>query len=186
MPEGRRGKGPTPEELEFIYQLLVVGYGDADIIEKYEELKKHGKLGSLPYRSDIRFIRQRRRELEAVRRVLEKDFRRKADPVLAGYRRKHLEEVENTIRRQKDKLSVSSPRYAPFPPELDQLLIYTPDQGMLPFRKLDKHLPETLWAKFKQRELKHSDYLESCSQLLKEIEDESEKRTGLRTDRSTA
>lgn len=97
-----------------------------------------------------------------------------------------MEEVENTIRRQKDKLSVSSPRYAPFPPELDQLLIYTPDQGMLPFRKLDKHLPETLWAKFKQRELKHSDYLESCSQLLKEIEDESEKRTGLRTDRSTA
>ena len=37
---------------------------------KYDELERHGKLGSLQYRTDIRFIRQRRKEYDAAEEIL--------------------------------------------------------------------------------------------------------------------
>ena len=59
-----KGQQPTPNELKFIYEMISEGYSDTDILSKYDELKKHGKLVSLPYREDIRFIRQRRKEYD--------------------------------------------------------------------------------------------------------------------------
>ena len=42
-----KGQSPTPNELKFVYELLAEGYSDTDILAKYEELKRHGKLGSI-------------------------------------------------------------------------------------------------------------------------------------------
>lgn len=81
-----KGQSPTPNELQFIYTLLSEGYSDADILVNYSELKNHGNLGSLPYREDIRFIRQRRKEYEAVKKVLETEFKVKADARFAKHR----------------------------------------------------------------------------------------------------
>lgn len=81
-----KGTNPTPDELEFVYQLICNGNLDTDILAKYEELKKHGKLGNLPFRQDKRFPRQRRKEYEAAKRVLERELKVKADPRLKKHR----------------------------------------------------------------------------------------------------
>ena len=47
---------------------------------KYQELKRHGKLGSLPYRQDVRFVRQRRKEYETDQKILEGKFKTKSVP----------------------------------------------------------------------------------------------------------
>lgn len=99
-----KGKSPTSEELEFIYRLFTEIVGDSDVVRKYDELEQHGKLGSLPFRHDIRFIRQRRREFEAARRVLEEDFRRRADPVLAERRKEHWDRLAQKIQSLWDAL----------------------------------------------------------------------------------
>ena len=76
-----KGNQPTPEELKFVYKMLDEGYSDADILGKYEELKRHGNLGSLPYRYANRFIRQRRKEFE-VKEV-------SSDDIFASYVEKY-------------------------------------------------------------------------------------------------
>jgi long-chain acyl-CoA synthetase len=66
----KHGQSATPEELQFIYKSLDEGYSDTDILKKYDDLRIHGKLGSLPYRQDVRFIRQKRRESFLTKRII--------------------------------------------------------------------------------------------------------------------
>ena len=61
-----KGQSPTADELEFVYSLMAQGYSDTDIIKKYEELQRHGSLGALQFRQDVRFIRQRRKEFTVL------------------------------------------------------------------------------------------------------------------------
>ncbi len=100
-----KGKSPTPEELEFIYRLLADGAGVSDVIDRYKNLDKYGKLGALPFRYDVRFMRQRRREFEAARRVLEQDFKRRADPVLVQHRTDHYKSLCEVLNRLINDLS---------------------------------------------------------------------------------
>lgn len=169
---------PSDEELEFIHSRLLQGLSDREVLEEMQDT-------AFPLRS-LGFMKRRRKEFRAAKKVLEEKAKKEFDPVLAEYRKEHLAEVEGTIRKRKRELGVLSPQSAPFPPELDQLPTYSSDPDRLPFDNLGTHLPKAIWDKLEQRELKHSAYLESCSQLLKEIEGKSEKRTGLKIDRSSA
>ena len=92
-----KGQSPTPSELKFIYTLLAEGYSDADILAKYQELEKHSKLGSLPYREDIRFIRQRRKEFETARGIFEETLKQVADPILTKAREEHYTKIHSII-----------------------------------------------------------------------------------------
>ena len=66
-----KGQGPAPSELKFVYKILAEGYSDTDILAKYEDLNKHGKLGSLPYRSPRPpFYKTAKEGIEAVQRIL--------------------------------------------------------------------------------------------------------------------
>jgi hypothetical protein len=88
-----KGQGPTLDELKFIYGLFANGASEQDVINKYDELKKHGKLESLRYRQDIRFIRQRRKEFEAARRILEEEIKQRQDPVMREAKRLHFADL---------------------------------------------------------------------------------------------
>ena len=75
-----KGKNPTIDELQFVYGLLAQGFSDQDVLDKYGELSIHSKLGVLPYREDVRFVRQRRKEFEAAQGILEAKFKAKSVP----------------------------------------------------------------------------------------------------------
>jgi len=173
---GKRDE-PSEEELEFIHGCLLRGLSDREVLEEMQGTE-------LPLRS-LGFMKRRRKEFRAARKVLQEKVKKEFDPVLAEYRKQHLAEVEDSIRKRKDELGVLSPQYEPFPAELDQLPTRSSEPGRLPFDKLDTHLPKSIWDKLEQRELMQSAYLELCSQLLKEIECESKRRTGLKIDRSS-
>ena len=91
-----KGKSPTPNELKFVYELIAEGWNDTDILAKYEELKNHGKLGSLPERQDVRFIRQRRKEFETAQKVFEGKLKSRSVP---SYMVKHWEDLTRTAQK---------------------------------------------------------------------------------------
>ena len=92
-----KGQSPTQDELKFIYGLLNSGFSDIDILARYEELKHHDKLGSLPYRQDVRFIRQRRKEFEAARVIVEAGIMRATDPTPLKTQSEHQDDIRNII-----------------------------------------------------------------------------------------
>ena len=94
-----KGKSPAREELEFIYGLIVGGASDREVLDKYEELGHKGQLGYFPKRNDVRFIRQRRKEFEAARSILEERFTSTADPILAKIRLEHWSDLSNLAAR---------------------------------------------------------------------------------------
>ena len=94
-----KGNQPTSEELKFIYKFLDEGYSDADILSKYDELKRHGKLGSLPYRYDPRFPRQKRKEFEAAKKVLEGKYKRQENPAIIKALDEHFTKIKEIVTR---------------------------------------------------------------------------------------
>ena len=59
------GFKPTPEELRFVYKMILEGYNDKDILNEYCHLYEIVQL-KFPLRSDERFIKERRKELAAA------------------------------------------------------------------------------------------------------------------------
>jgi hypothetical protein len=88
-----KGKNPTIDELRFIYGLLAQGFSDQDVLDKYGELSNRDKLGVLPYRQDIRFVRQRRKEFEGAQGILEAKFKAKSIP---SWVQKHWDDLGKT------------------------------------------------------------------------------------------
>jgi hypothetical protein len=80
---------PTIEELRYIYQKILAGSNDADILAEYASKYDSGQL-MFPYRTDTRFLRERRREMEAAQEVLEEYIKRKVDPVISQRRQEHF------------------------------------------------------------------------------------------------
>ena len=97
-----QGQSPTFDELIFIYSLLAKGYSDTEIITKFRELGENGQLGSLRLREDVRFIRQRRKEYEAAKKVIESHPSTLSDPIAIKAREKHLDEIGALIERIKN------------------------------------------------------------------------------------
>ena len=112
-----KGQSPTADELKFVYDLLAQGYSDTDIIGKYEELNRHGKLETLQLRQDVRFIRQRRKEFEAARTVLEGHIRKSESPLIMDAKREHfhhLAEIAQALLPQQNASVVPDTDGGPF------------------------------------------------------------------------
>jgi len=140
------GQSPTPEELKFIYNLFLEGYSDAEVLKKYEEPRKEGKLGALPYRQDIRFVRQRRKEFEVLRALLELRIKQQLDPALEKAREDHLNNIRAQIESWKGYICVRDIA-AIDPGEYSSIPLSWQDLDNKPlFNVLKQHLPfDELW-----------------------------------------
>lgn len=166
-----KGQSPTREELEFVYQHFLQGCSDAEILKKYEESKKHGKLGSMPYRTDVRFIRQRRKEYEAARKILEGHLKRQVDPIAARAKEEHLAEIRSLIEEWRNRLDTSW---------FGTISFETPSRPMQDlehnplFSSLEEHLPfPNLWQDYSVWTAKMENYVDGCKELLKNTRQEA-------------
>ena len=98
---------PKREELEFVFDLFLRGYADADVLAKYLELDNDGKL-AFPLRTDRRLISTIRQEFEAARTVLEPYLRRQIDPASQKAREEHLDAVRTEIESLRNILKVEN------------------------------------------------------------------------------
>jgi len=168
-----KGQSPTAEELQFIYDLLHQGYSDADILREYDRLERDGRLGSLPFRYDPRFIRQRRKEYEAARATLGKSESQQTNPLIAKMQEDHYSELRAVVQEWKDNIYTSQIDEI----ELDEI----DDKLIMPFSKHDyqfdplfdclrEHLPfQTLWENQHLWIREIPDYFECCKRLQKGI-----------------
>jgi hypothetical protein len=93
------GYQPTMEELRFVYELILDGATNREILDEYARLLEIGQL-VFPLRSDVRFIKARRRELETSSGVLQEHVRRTVDPIIVKARQEHFEYlagISNTL-----------------------------------------------------------------------------------------
>ena len=88
---GRQSK-PTPEELRFVYDLILNGYSDRDVLEEYCSLYESGLL-KFPFRTDPRFVKDRRKELQAAAEVLQEELKKRVDPIIAERRQQHFDQL---------------------------------------------------------------------------------------------
>ena len=94
---------PKNEELEFIYCRIEEGLPDDVIIEELVDYQLIARSGG--------FIKRRRREYHAAKKVLEEILKKKVDPVLARQRIRHWNELADAardIRRNIDRVRQSS------------------------------------------------------------------------------
>ena len=98
-PVGKKAE-PTTEELEFIYQ-HIERLSDQEILEEMQGT-------AFPVRSPG-FIKRRRREFNAAKKILELQLQRELDPVTTQSKREHYEhltEIANMLLEGKlDKIS---------------------------------------------------------------------------------
>jgi hypothetical protein len=83
---------PTAEELKFIYQMILNGYEDSDILAEYGRLYGLGQL-MFPYRTDKRFIRECRKELETALEVAQEHLKKQVDPTIVKRREEHFADL---------------------------------------------------------------------------------------------
>ncbi|MFC2003441.1 hypothetical protein ACFLV4_05815 [Chloroflexota bacterium] len=79
---------PTTEELRCVYDLILRGYDDADILAEYASLYENGNL-MFPYRTDKRFVMECRKELAAAKEVLQKQLKA-VDPIIIKKKEEHF------------------------------------------------------------------------------------------------
>jgi hypothetical protein len=181
-----KGNNPTPDELKFAYDLMSRGYTDTDIQAEYKNLKNHGKLGTLPYREDIRFIRQRRKEYEAAKTVLKASLEQQADPQITKAREQHHAEMRELIEKLCDYLKRD------FTPAVEERRELTTRVGVnnLPmeinklrnspvFECLEEHLPQPLMDFHDSWANKYSSYVEACGEFRREIRRQVEEWPGV-------
>lgn len=92
-----KGESPTRAELDFVYELFAKGCSDAEVLRQYGRLGTADKPSVLPYRQDIRFIRQRRKEFEAAQGILEAKFKAKSVPTWVHKHWDDLAEMANQL-----------------------------------------------------------------------------------------
>jgi hypothetical protein len=122
---------PTSEELRFVYEMILGGLNDGDILAEYAHLYDLNQL-KFPYRTDKRFIQERRRELNTVREVLEDYLRKKVDPLVVKAKQEHFQFLTDIVRSllenglnnveviyNSDDIDLTKPIYA--------VMTYTPD-----------------------------------------------------------
>ena len=84
-----RNPKPTVEELRFVYDLILRGFDDESILAEYASQYENATLMH-PYRTDKRFIRQCRRELDAAMAVAQSHIEKHLDPVNMKRREEHF------------------------------------------------------------------------------------------------
>jgi hypothetical protein len=88
---------PTAEELRFVYDLILNGNDDSDILAEYARLFDDAKL-MFPYRIDKRFVRERRKELAAAQEVLKDHIAKKIEPVIVQSKKEHFKHLSDIAK----------------------------------------------------------------------------------------
>ena len=82
--------GPSPEELEFIFDCFSRGLSDKEVLDEMQDTE-------FPVRNP-RFMRERRKEFNTAKKVLETTLRRQVDPFIAKAREEHLNKLHSLIK----------------------------------------------------------------------------------------
>jgi len=89
----------SPEELRFIYKLVIDGHSDTDILREYSNLKDAGKL-AFPLRTSEGFINDRRQEMEVAVQILKDGIQTLLQPLISKQVEEHqtqLSEISNML-----------------------------------------------------------------------------------------
>lgn len=78
----------SPEELRFIYKLVIDGYSDADILHEYASLDDARNL-EFPLRKNEDFIRDRRQEMEVAVQILKDGIQTMLQPLISKQQEEH-------------------------------------------------------------------------------------------------
>jgi len=78
---------PSASELEFIYSLILEGYRDDDILDRYSNQ------ATFPCRTDKRFLRERRKELDAAEAALKDRIEKKVNPIIVQRKQEHFQHL---------------------------------------------------------------------------------------------
>jgi hypothetical protein len=78
----------SPEELRFIYKMVIDGYNDADILHEYASLNEAGNL-EFPLRTSELFISDRRQEMEVAVQILKDGIQTMLQPLIAKQKEEH-------------------------------------------------------------------------------------------------
>lgn len=92
-----RNPKPTAEELKFVYQMILNGYEDSDILAEYSHSYDNQSL-VFPYRTDGRFIRECRKQLETALEVAQEHLKKKVDPIIVKRREEHLADLADMTK----------------------------------------------------------------------------------------
>jgi len=156
--------GPSPEELEFIFEGFTRGLSDREVLDEMQDTE-------FPLRKP-RFIRDRRKAFNAAGKVLEITLKQQGDPVLTKAREDHFSDIRNLIEEWKDDVHT---------PRVDEMSLTREGYLKLPFSKLEyqfnplfdclrEHLPlPALWQNHSLWIHKIPDYFNSCQNIIKEI-----------------
>ena len=92
-----------PEELRFVYKLILEGSSDSEILNEYTTLRNRGKPG-FPLRTDVGFVRDRRIEMEAASEVLKDSIKRIVQPFVLNQKKRHFAQLAeiSTVLLQND------------------------------------------------------------------------------------
>ena len=81
-----------PEELRFVYKLILEGHSDSDILNLYSTLNDMGKL-NFPLRTENSFIQDRRVEMEIASEVLQDSIIKIIKPFIPKQRDEHYAQI---------------------------------------------------------------------------------------------
>jgi len=157
--------GSSPEELEFIFEGFTRGLSDREVLEEMQDTE-------FPVRNP-RFIRDRRREFNAARTVLEITLKQQVDPAIAKARQKHLGEISRLINTC--IVAVRAPEIEYMPTWADERGLELPftehePYSEIPFYCVKEHLPfPVLWQDYSFWLSKISEYFKTSNQLKQRI-----------------
>jgi len=153
--------GPSPEELEYIFECFSRGLSDREVLDEMQDTE-------FPVRNP-RFMRDRRREFNAAKKVLEIGLKQQIDPAVAKARESHLTEIHDLLGRV---VEVTRTQYV-FEIELEAsyrpLDLISLETNKL-FDCLQQHLPfPEIWPAYYQWKEKLPLYIESCKILIRQF-----------------
>ena len=82
------------EELRFIYGLILDGWTDSEILNRYVSLKNHGEL-DFPQRIDVSFIKDKRNEFEIAAEVLKDGIKKIVNLIRTNGKDEHLSRISD-------------------------------------------------------------------------------------------
>lgn len=157
--------GPSPEELEFIFECFTRGLSDREVLDEMQDTE-------FPFRNP-RFVRDRRKGFNAARKVLEITLKQQVDPAIAKARQKHLGEISRLINTC--IVAVRAPGIEYMPTWADERGLELPftehePYSGIPFYCVKEHLPfPVLWQDYSFWLSKISEYFKTSSQLKQRI-----------------
>jgi len=183
-PVGKKAE-PTEEELEFIYSRMEK-LSDQEVLEEMSDTE-------FPLRS-LGFIKRRRREYRAAKRVLESSALRQTDPILFDAQKKHIEEIQELFERWYE---IMKNQDAFLIAEIENMEQYINKWWALPkempnikwdplFECLKGHLNNTFWSAYDAWENLYKQYYNGCVSLIEQFKNSVESQLKAKNEKDVA